>query len=444
VSTVTALHAAPTGPPIITPPHHLEAEQSVLGAVLIAPNCLRSLIVEERLRPEHFYRDTHRHIWTAMMAMSDRGDHVNVLTVTNELEQQGVLAQAGGPAAVDALTGAVPGLGGVREYARLVIDRWRDRQRLTSAYEQIAAIANHVSEEEYEVALQKATSLVALTAEESFVDPDDLTRHMWHWMDEPVDHGLPVPPELASLAKRVRFRTGHVTVIAGWSHHGKTLIASQFAAWMGAKGHKAVIWTNEDTPEELAARHYNRVLGIPAARIADRDLDQAQIKRIVDAGRLPFGVQPCYGWDATQIGRHIRQTRPAVAVVDHFHNLPGVGKTDGADNAMQALVAAAGQTPTHLIVVCQLNQERNKTVVRPAPVGRDLRGTGQIYNLAHTVLLIHRQEEEEQDPNGVRLGRAIQCEEGSLDVVKNKPTGKLGAVPVRFDQARLRFVEAML
>lgn len=429
--------------PIVQPPHNLEAEQACLGAVLLAATVLRPLIVEEGLRPEHFYRTAHRVIWQAMTTMSDREQHVDVATLAAHLHNTGELEQAGGRAAIDALAGGVPHLAGVRQYARLVIDEWRWRQRLASAYGQIGSVAGH-DEQAFEVALQQASSLVALDAKESFVDPDDLTRHMWHWIDQPPSEGLPVPPELSGLGRMVRLRPGHVTVIAGWSHHGKTLLASALAAFMGEKGHRAVIWTNEDTPEELVARHYNRTLAIPAATISDRRITDEQARRIVAAGRLPFGVQSCHGWDARQIARHIRQARPDVAVLDHFHALPGVGKTDGIDDAMQVLVAAAGQTPCHLFLVCQLNQERNKSIVRPAPVGRDLRGSGQLYALAHTVLMVHRQEEELRDEHERPLGRAVQGEDGGLDVVKNKPTGRLGAVPVRFDSVRLRFVEVQL
>lgn len=440
MSVVPIRNDGDTGFAPVPPPHNLEAERSVLGAILLAPTCLHGLIVEEGLRHDHFYRDRHRAIFNAMTALNDRGQHVDTLTVTVELEQAGKLQEVGGKAEVDELACAVPGLGGVRRYAQIVIETWRWRQRLAATYEQLAAAANS-DDQAFDVALQHATDLVALDAEESFVDPDDLTRHMWKWIEQQPDEGLPVPPELSRLGRMVRFRPGHVTVIAGWSHHGKTLCATQLAAWMGEKGKRAVVWTNEDTPEELVARHYNRTLGIPAVAITDRRLTDEQVARIAKAGRLPIGIQPCHGWDAQQIGRHIRQTRPDVAVLDHFHALPGVGKTDGIDDAMQTLVAAAGQTPCHLFVVCQLNQERNKSVVRPAPVGRDLRGSGQLYALAHTVVLVHRQEEEDVI-DGRPLGRAIQLDEGALDVVKNKPTGRLGAVPVRFESQRLRFVEA--
>lgn len=422
-------------------PCNVEAERAVLGAILLAPNCLRGLIVEEGLRPEHFYREQHRLIFTAMAAMSDAQHHVDVLTLTAALTAAGTLAAVGGRAAIDELTGGVPGLGGVRGYTRIVIDTWRWRQRLTSTWEQQAAIQS-TDDQAFEVALQQASALVALADSESYLGPGKLADHFLDWLGEEPDEGLPVPPELSSLGRMVRLRPGHVTVVAGWSHMGKSLCASQFAAAIGARGHRSIIWTNEDTAEEIVARYLNRVTSVQAVAIADRNMTQEQLAKVVgEIGSLPFEVQPCFGWDATQIARHIRQERPALAIVDHFHALPSVSRTEDIDAAMQTLVAAAGQTPCHLFVVAQLNQSRNQSVVRPVPVARDLRGSGQIYNLAHTVMFVHRQEEEETDMAERPLGRAVQLEDGHIDVAKNKPAGKLGAVPVWFDAPRLRFVE---
>lgn len=443
-----ALALVPRSAPVtgagIAAPHNLEAERSVLGAILLAPTCLRGLIVGEGLRPEHFYRDTHRLIFAAMTAMSDAQQHVDVLTVTAHLAAAGTLDQAGGKAAIDELTGGVPGLGGVRRYAQLVIESWRWHQRLSSTYEQQRAIVSS-DEAAFDVALQQASQLVALSTQESFLGPDRLADHFMAWLQEKPDEGLPLPPEFARHGRMVRFRAGHVTVVSGWSQMGKSLYAIQCASHVGRQGHRSIIWTNEDNETEIVARYVNQTTGVPAVRIADRALDPRQLTTVYDAVLgVPFEVQPAHGWTAAQIARHIVQERPALAVVDHFHALPSVGRTEDIDAAMQTLTAAAGRSGCHLFIVCQLNQSRSIGVVRPAPVGRDLRGSGQIFNLAHTVVFVHRQEEEELDGAGRPLGRAIQLEEGHIDVQKNKPAGRLGAVPVTFEADRLRFVESFL
>ncbi|MEJ7787957.1 MAG: AAA family ATPase, partial [Solirubrobacteraceae bacterium] len=123
----------------VAPPHNIAAECGVLGAVLLSDVVLPALLLDEGLKPEHFYRDTHRVIWSAMSAMSDAGQHVDVLTLAAHLDDAGTLQAAGGQAAIDGLTGGVPGLGGIRRYAQIVIEDWRWRQRVDAAHEQLAA-----------------------------------------------------------------------------------------------------------------------------------------------------------------------------------------------------------------------------------------------------------------------------------------------------------------
>src|SRR3984885_16283097 len=93
--------AQPAG--VVAPPHNLEAEQSVLGSILLSERSLYALVIEEGLRSEDFYRDRHGLIYEAMLALYNESEPVDVLTVTDRLRQLGKLEQVGGPAAVDEL-----------------------------------------------------------------------------------------------------------------------------------------------------------------------------------------------------------------------------------------------------------------------------------------------------------------------------------------------------
>src|SRR6185437_10318434 len=99
----------PTG--VIAPPHNLDAEQSVLGAILLSDRSLYALVIEEGLRPDDFYRERHATIYEAMLALYNESEPVDVLTVTDRLRTSGKLEDVGGQAAVDELTGAVPAAG---------------------------------------------------------------------------------------------------------------------------------------------------------------------------------------------------------------------------------------------------------------------------------------------------------------------------------------------
>src|SRR3954452_21603367 len=87
----------------LAPPQNLEAEQSVLGAVLLSDTALPALIIDERLQPADFYREAHGLIFQAMLDLHTVGEPVDALTLVEHLKQGGLLEQVGGRAAVDLL-----------------------------------------------------------------------------------------------------------------------------------------------------------------------------------------------------------------------------------------------------------------------------------------------------------------------------------------------------
>src|ERR671931_2276584 len=92
-------HTRGNGGPV-TPPQNLEAEQSVLGAVLLSDTALPALIIDERLHPDDFYRESHGRIYQAMLDLHSLGEPVDALTLVEHLKQAGELEALGGAAAV--------------------------------------------------------------------------------------------------------------------------------------------------------------------------------------------------------------------------------------------------------------------------------------------------------------------------------------------------------
>jgi replicative DNA helicase len=131
----------PEGP--IAPPQNLEAEQSVLGAVLLSDTALPALIIDERLHPEDFYREAHGIVFAAMLDLHNGGEPVDALTLVEHLKQAGKLEEAGGRAAIDLLASSVPAVGHVRQYARIVRENAMLRRLLRAAYEIQARVHSH-------------------------------------------------------------------------------------------------------------------------------------------------------------------------------------------------------------------------------------------------------------------------------------------------------------
>src|ERR671916_1050289 len=127
----------------VTPPQNLEAEQSVLGAVLLSDTALPALIIDERLQAADFYRESHGRIFAAMLELHSAGEPVDALTLVEHLKQNGQLEAVGGRATIDLLAGSVPAVGNVRQYARIVRENAMLRRLLRAAYEIQSRVHGH-------------------------------------------------------------------------------------------------------------------------------------------------------------------------------------------------------------------------------------------------------------------------------------------------------------
>src|SRR3954453_22965906 len=119
---------------LTAPPPNLEAEMSVLGAILISDRTLYSLVIEEGLKPADFYRDRHKAIYESMLALYHEAEPIDVVTVSDHLNQRGLLDDLGGRSTIDALAGAPPSVSGARRYARIVRENALLRRLLTPTY----------------------------------------------------------------------------------------------------------------------------------------------------------------------------------------------------------------------------------------------------------------------------------------------------------------------
>jgi replicative DNA helicase len=127
-------------PQAAAPPHNLEAEMSVLGAILISDRTLYALVIEEGLKPEDFYRQRHGEIYESMLSLYRDGEPLDHLTVSEHLRQRGRLEEVGGAEAVEALAAAPPAIGNARRYAQIVRENALLRRLLTTSYEIQASV----------------------------------------------------------------------------------------------------------------------------------------------------------------------------------------------------------------------------------------------------------------------------------------------------------------
>jgi replicative DNA helicase len=275
---------------IAVPPHNLEAEKSVLGAVLLDERHLYALLVEEHLRPEHFYREQHGAVFAAMLELHETDRKIDHLTVGETLRQHGKLEEIGGPEAIDELAGWVPAAGHAREYGRIVRDNAQMRALLTASYEIQASVLSREAPARDLVERAERSML-----EVAHDDRQKKIRSIADILHEETDklHRLSVsktaltgtPSGFKDLDEKTGgFQRGNLIVIAARPSMGKSALVANIAENAVLAGHAVALFSLEMSESELAQRFV-----ASQARIKGEDLRRG---RVAEA-RWPKILEAC-------------------------------------------------------------------------------------------------------------------------------------------------------
>lgn len=417
------------------PPQNLDAERSVLGAVMVT-DVLGAVLAETQIQPEHFTQERHQQVFRAILALHERGSAIDTLTVTEELERRGVLnGNITERAEVQSLPDLCPAPMNAPHYAGLVVAKAQWRERLVAGQ-----MITEAARTEDETRLAEAEELLRsdIVHPNSDYDSDRLADLAFELMEGRAEGEFPFPfPRLTELCEGGLAR-GDFVVLSGYSGWGKSIWLDQMLDTVAKHNKRPWLYINESTVQKRLARRLCRWTGIPYRRIINGKLEPGEGDRVLKTlgdGHFGWGMTACHGWSAEQVCHHIRATRPDVAAIDLLNRF------DWADEReLSRIITLFDQTADladcALILVCQLNERAPgaaravRRAVFPPPVYTDLKGSGDIKNHADIVLFVHRdQDEETGDP----------LEDGAVYFGKVKD-GERGGEKVRFDSRRLRFV----
>jgi replicative DNA helicase len=389
-----------------------DAERNVIGAILLWPGGLAGA-VETGLVAEHFFHLPHRGAFEQMLKADDAGKPID----TADFD----------PLIVDLVAG-VPAVGNLHHYARKVVEAalWRSRQH--AGYEIVQA-AETRNEEGFARAEQSLLS--------GIVRPDELTYSTDALADAVLDHiSKPAEtfkwpfPRFDDLTSG-GMRRGEVTLLGGWTSHGKSVLLDQCLEYARAMGSKVHLYINEMTPRMRTFRWVARQTGIPLEFLLKGELYDAQTKKVLDVlSRVPYPVTDAAGWSAPQIARHMRRTRADVVGIDILHLIAHRDERDLAEIS-HTLNVAAKRADCHLLATVHLNENRVMGQTRPLPTLGDIRGSGMLKNDADNVLFVFREQDADT---------GYPQHEGQAYFPKVR-SGRLGGIPLKFDGARMEFSE---
>ncbi|MEW5849080.1 MAG: replicative DNA helicase [Myxococcota bacterium] len=424
-----------------TPPQALDAERSVLGGILIDNQALDRAL--EELSPEDFYREAHRVIFEAMIALADKGEPSDELTVAEQLRQTGMLEKAGGIAALGELSRSTPTAAHVRSYAKIVHER--------ATLRRLNAVATGIVE-----ATMRAEGDVQEIIDEAertvFEVTDDKKRKEYEPIKEVLVRAF---AKLEAAANRGEAITGvptgfekldHMTaglqpsdliIVAGRPAMGKTAFTLNIASNAALRAKvPVVVFSLEMSSEQLA----NRMLGAEAkvglgnlrnGRIAQPDW----LALSMAAGRISeaplfiddSGILTVFDVRA-KCRRIKREHGLGLVIIDYLQLMQGRA---GVDNRAQeiseisrGLKALARELDVPIMALSQLNRSlESRTDKRP--MMSDLRESGAIEQDADVIAFLYRDEYYNKD----------SPEKGTAEVIigkqRNGPTGtvKLAFLP---------------
>jgi replicative DNA helicase len=435
----------------LAPPHNLEAEQSVLGAILLADTTLYGLVINEGLKPEHFYREQHATIYRAMLQLYEESREIDVLTVTEQLRQAGKLDEVGGPAMVDALAGAAPAAGNVREYARIVHNNALLRRLLTTTQQIQANVYNHEA---------PARELVEWAERDILeVGHDDRQkdfRSVAEVLHDEVDKLHRLSTQHTSLTGTPSgfkdldeitggFQPGNLIVLAARPSMGKSALVTNMAENAALEHGKPVaLFSLEMSEAELAQRFVASQARIKGEELRKGRVAENRWPKILEACQR-LSDAPLYLDDSSDIGilelrakaRRLHQQSEGglgLIIVDYLQLMRPDGRVESrveqVGQMSRGLKILARELEVPVIALSQLSRAVEQRHDRK-PILSDLRESGQIEQDADLVMFIYR--EEYYDRESERAGEA------DIIVAKHR-NGALGDVVLTFQKEYPKFM----
>lgn len=430
------------------PPQNIEAEQSVLGSLLLDRDAI--IKVASCLQPDDFYREAHSQIYAAMLRLYERREPADLVTLCDELDRRGQLESVGGPAYLTSLVNAVPTSAHVEHYGRIV-ERAALRRRLIDAAARIAEIAYDEETDEVDDVIDRAEQLVFAVAQRRLArDLVPISKVLYDYFDrieylqQHQGSVLGTPTGFIDLDKLLGgFQPSDLIIVAGRPGMGKTSLLLSMAESVASKLEGAIgIFSLEMSSDQLVQRLIASETGIDSQRLRLGQIRDDEIDLVARAiGRL--SEMPIYLDDSAAISpfelrtkaRRLHTEHPlALVIVDYLQLMRSGVRSENRVQEIsyisRSLKALARELRVPVLAASQLSRAVEARQDR-RPQLADLRESGSIEQDADVVLFIYRDEVYHEDSSMKNIAEIIVAKH------RNGPTGK---IELGFIQEQTKFV----
>ncbi len=413
------------------PPQNIEAEESVLGSMLIEAGAV--LTASEILSPEDFYKENHRIIFRRMLEMTETQEAVDMVTLSDKLRATGEFERVGGMSELARLANFVPTAANVEYYAKIVADKAVTR-RLIGAATEIASSAYRGSDD-LDVLLDKAEQEIFQVAQrrtrQGYVALKDVLVETLERLEHLASHGgetMGVPSGLGDLDRiTTGFQPSDLIILAARPSVGKSSLAANMARNACLKADVPVImFSLEMSKEQVAQRLLCSEAAIPSQKLRNGMLDEDEWRRLSTAlgrlGEARIYIDDTPGISVMEIRTKCRRLKAefglGMVIVDYLQLMRSSHKAENRQQEIseisRSLKGLARELNVPLIALSQLSRAVEQRQ-RQIPQLSDLRESGAIEQDADIVMFLYNDAEMEQQ-NTIELIVAKQ---------RNGPTGSV-------------------
>ena len=373
-------------------PHSIEAEEAVLGSLLIDPDAI--LRVASFLKAEDFYREKNGWIYQAILDLHERREPADFVTLCEELERRGQLDEIGGPAEITRLINAVPTAIHVEFYGRIV-ERAAIRRRLISAAGQIAALAYEEAEDVDEVVDRAEQILFGVSERRLTRDlvPIDRIIHEYYdrieYLYQHRGEPIGVPTGFIDLDRLLGgMQRSDLLIIAGRPGMGKTAFALSVARTAAKKFNQRVAFFSlEMASEQVVQRLISAETGIDSRRLRLGELEEDEWPLFVQAtgvlAELPIFIDDTPSISALQLRTKARRLHAEygldLVIVDYLQLMRGDFRAENRvqeiSSISRALKALARELNVPVLAASQLSRAVESRQDKH-PILSDLRESG--------------------------------------------------------------------
>ncbi|MGD8836239.1 MAG: replicative DNA helicase [Desulfobacteraceae bacterium] len=430
------------------PPHSIEAEESILSAILLDSGTL--LDVLEIVSPDNFYRTAHQHIFSAIAELFAKAEPVDLVTLTNILRDKNQLEDIGGAAYLARIVDTVPSAINVQHYARIVKDK--------SSLRRLIAKANEITQHCYEDA-GDLDQVIDFAESAVFEISEDKHQAAFHPISTIIETNIDaleirqnnralvtgVPTGFTQLDQKTAGLQGSdLIILAARPSMGKTALALNIARNAAIDGNVPVaIFSLEMSKESLAERLLCSEARVDSGRIRGGFINPDDWTSITEAAstlaEAPIYIDDSPDISATSIRTKSRRLKMdkdlGMIIIDYIQLMRGRIATERRDleisDISRSLKLLAKELNVPVVALSQLNRKLEERADK-RPQLSDLRESGALEQDADLVAFIYRDEVYNKDENNPNRGTA----EVILAKQRNGPTG---AIPLTFLGQYTRF-----